>query len=123
MISSLLLLTLAGAPAPTMHISVAKLSATEQKPAVAKVMAAQLEPLKGCYDLALADSPQLKGTLAITFSVEARETTPDALSVDEASTLKDATVSSCVLARLRSTAWPKPHKRSQVAVTLDFSVR
>jgi len=27
------------------------------------------------------------------------------------------------MARLRATEWPKPKKHSQVAVTLDFSVR
>jgi hypothetical protein len=123
MISSLLFLTLAGAPSPQMHISVAKLAASEQKPAVGKVMAAQLEALKGCYDLALKDSPQLKGQLSLTFSLEPRQSTPDALTLDEASSLQDGTVSSCVMARLRATEWPKPKKHSQVAVTLDFSVR
>ena len=123
MIATLLLMTLAGTPGPQMHISVAKLTASEQKPAVGKVMASQLEALKGCYDLALKDSPQLKGQLTLTFALEPRQSSPDALTLDEGSSLQDGTVSSCVMARLRATEWPKPKKHSQVAVTLDFSVR
>ena len=123
MIATLVLVMLAGTPAPQMHVSVAKLSASEQKPAVGKVLAAQLEALKGCYDLALKDSPQLKGQLTLTFALEPKQSMPDALTLDEGSSLQDGTVSSCVMARLRATEWPRAKKHSQIAVTLDFSVR
>ncbi len=107
---------------PKMHISVTRLTATEQKAAVSKVMAEQLEPLKGCYDLALKDAPELKGLLSLRITLEAKQTTAEQILVDEGSTLKDDTVSACVKARLSSTEWPKAGKRSEIAVTLKFAV-
>jgi hypothetical protein len=121
---ALLLLVLAANPAePKMKISLGKLSATEAKAAVSKTAAAQLEPLKGCYDLALKSAPDLKGELAVRFALERGAENPEAVSVDEVSTLKDDTVSQCVMARLRSTKWPKPKARSEVALTLKFETR
>lgn len=117
----LLSLLLAGAPAgPKMKLSLVKVTATEQKAAVAKRASAQLEALKGCYDLALKDQPELKGELTVTFALEQRAEHAAAVSVDPASTLKDETVSQCVAARLQSTSWPKAKARSEVALTLKF---
>jgi len=121
MTSALVLLLLAGAPAePKMKISLVKLSATQQKGAVSKKASAQLEALKGCYDLALKSTPELKGDLTLKFALEKNAASPESVAVDEASTLKDETVSQCVIARLQSTSWPKSKARSDVAITLKF---
>lgn len=118
---ALLLLLLAGTPAePKLKISLVKLSATQQKGAVSKKASAQLEALKGCYDLALKSAPGLKGDLTLTFALEKNAQRPESVTVDEASTLQDQTVSQCVIARLQSTSWPKSKARSEVAITLKF---
>jgi hypothetical protein len=105
-----------------MHVSLSKLTASEQQPAMTKVMKAQLEPLKGCYDLALNDTPTLKGELSLKFTLDAAQPSIVDISMDEHSALTDGTVSSCVMARLRSTTWPAPKKHADVAVTLKFEL-
>lgn len=120
---ALLALALAASPAePKMKISVVKLAATEQKAAVSRVLQQQLEPLKGCYDLALKDEPGLEGELSLKVVLGGRGSTPEDVTVDEASTLKSSTAASCVKARFLSTEWPAPKKRAEISVTLKFAV-
>jgi hypothetical protein len=116
-----LVMVLSQEPTPKMKISVAKLSATTSKAAVGKVLKDQLEPLKGCYDLALKETPGLTGDLAVKFEVGtgtgvAEEPTAVPGGLDQ------PTLVPCVLARLASTAWPKVKGKNHVELTLHFAV-
>lgn len=115
---------LASAPAhePTMKITVARLEASSAKKAISAVLHDQLEALKGCYDLALKDSPGLTGKVGVKFDIPKGT----ALAGDPVATeggLTDPTLVPCVLARLRSAQWPKVQTTTHVELALQFSLK
>jgi hypothetical protein len=106
---------------PDLQVVLAKSTASPPAylPAVRKELQAQVEPLKGCYDLALKSDPALRGTVTATFTVEAGVGIA-AISAGEDS-IKDETLVSCVLARLRYGGdWPQPKTRLTVTATFRF---
>jgi hypothetical protein len=114
-----LALVLAAAPsAPKLNVALVKSTASANAPAVTRELKAQLEPLEGCYDLAVKDAPALRGQVTVTFSVDP-EIGVTTISASEDS-VKDDTLVSCVLARLRFGEWPKPKKALSVTATFRF---
>ncbi len=102
-----------------LKVTLVKLTSSQQKGAVGKVVNGQLQPLKGCYDLALKDSPELKGELELDFTLEGGS--PGEMKVADSSTVKDDTVSQCMMARLRSATWPKTKSGAAVTVRLKLA--
>jgi hypothetical protein len=115
-----LVLALALAAAPKLHVSLVKSGATAGAAAVTRELKAQLVPLEGCYDLALKSSPALKGTLALTFDVEAASITRIKASDDS---VQDDTLVPCVMARLRTGRWPTQKSALTVHATFRFEQR
>ena len=109
------------AAAPTLHVSLVKSTATEASAAVQKELKAQLAPLEGCYDLALKDNPSLTGSVTVTFTAE-RDEGVSTISAGPDS-VKDDTLVSCVLARLRFGEWPNPKKTLKVTAVFHFAKR
>jgi len=102
-----------------LKVTLVKLTASEQKPALTKVVNGQLQPLKGCYDLALKDNADLKGELEVMVSLEGGTVTNVTPSVT--SPVNDDTVTQCIMARLRSATWPKTKAAVDVTVRLKLS--
>ena len=115
MLISLLLVLAAD---PKVHVSLVKYTATASASAVQKELKAQLEPLEGCYDLALRANPTLHGSVTVLFSVE-EEVGVTTINASEDS-VKDETLVSCVLARLRFGEWPRPKKPLAITATFRF---
>ena len=109
--------------APKMHVTIVKLSASQMKTQIDKTARAQLEPLKGCYDLALQTDPKLEGELSLDFELEPGSESLTHVTFSDSSSLKDETVRACVSARLGSVPWPKPKAKNPVALTLSFAKR
>jgi len=105
MISLVAALLLQAPEFKNLKVTLVKVTATDQKAAVTKTVKGQLEPMKGCYDLALKDTPDLKGEIQLELSFEG--STVSKMSVAEASPLKDQTLGSCLLGRLGAAQWPK----------------
>jgi hypothetical protein len=120
MLMSLAALALLADPTGVAHlkITVVRLTTSEQKTAIAKVVNREIHPLKGCYDLALKDSPHLKGEIELHFRLEGG--VPGEMRVADSSTVKDDTVAQCMMARLGSAAWPKT--KAGAAVTLRLKL-
>ncbi len=122
-LGSALALVLSAAPGSGVEhlkVTLVKLTASEQKGALTKVVNGQLEPLKGCYDLALKDTPELKGELELELTFEGA--TLGEAKLSEASPLKDDTLSQCMMARLRTAAtWPKMKSGAKATVRLKLA--
>ncbi len=120
-LSSALALLLVASPSGVekLKVTLVKVTASEQKAAITKVINGQLEPLKGCYDLALKDAPDLKGELELVITLEGG--VPGQLKVSEASPVKDDTAAQCIMARLRSAAWPKTRGSAELTVRLKLA--
>ncbi|MBK7863751.1 MAG: AgmX/PglI C-terminal domain-containing protein [Archangiaceae bacterium] len=116
-----LCLTLLASPEPKMKISIARVEASAAKAAVTRVLKAQLEPLKGCYDLALKEEPELAGTVGVKFDLEKGATAANRPTAVDGG-LTQATLVPCVLARLGSVEWPKASQQNHVELTLKFAL-
>ncbi len=121
MLTSIVTLLLLADPTGVAHLKVTlvKVTASEQKAAVTKVVNGQLQPLKGCYDLALKDTPELAGELQLNLTLEAGQ--PGMITVDDSSTVKDDTLAQCMMARLRATPWPKTRSGATATVRLKVA--
>jgi hypothetical protein len=117
---SLLALALALAAAPKAHVTLVKSSASANDAAIAKELKSQASGLHDCYDLALKDTPALKGTVSLTFQVEPTAGVTTLTVADDS--LTDETLVSCVKARL-STTWPKVKKAVTVHATYRFETK
>jgi hypothetical protein len=111
-------LALVLAATPKLNVSLVKSTASASAPAVTRELKAQLESLESCYDLALKDAPSLHGSVTVSFSVEAEVGVTTISASDDS--VKDDTLVSCVLARLRFGEWPKPKKPLSVTATFRF---
>lgn len=116
---ALILALVAGADKP--QVALVKVKASSDAAAVQREMREQLEPLEGCFDLALKENPSLHGLLGVSLTVE-REAGVTAISATEDS-LKDETLVSCALARLRFAQWPTPKKTLSISATFKFEQR
>ena len=104
--------------APELQVSLVKMTATSNQPAITKELKAQLGSLEGCYDLALKGTPSLRGAMTVLFVLDV-DIGLTSISATEDS-VKDDTLVSCVLARLRFGEWPKPKKPTSVSATIRF---
>jgi len=117
-----LVVSLSQAPSGSaMKITVAKVQAAASKPAVTQVLKDQLEALKGCYDLALKESPGTTGNLSVTFDVVAGTRKAAELQVTPGG-IEQQTLQECLLARLGRTDWPKAKSTNHVELTLHFAL-
>lgn len=113
-----LALLLATAPEPQLSVSLVKSSASASASAVTRELKEQLGALEGCYHLAVKDTPALRGAVTATFRIE-----PDvgvATIAARPESVKNGTLISCVLARLRFAEWPNPKKAITVTATFRF---
>ena len=120
MVLALKLASLLLAADPQLRISLVKVTARESKSAVARTLKEQLEPMKGCYDLALKDNPALEGDVKAAFDVVAGTESAGEVTALPGG-VEDPTLGSCVRARLTSTTWPKTRKGNHVEVVLHFA--
>jgi len=118
MLTWLAALALLADPTGVAHLKIAvvRLTASEQKAAVARVVNRELHPLKGCYDLALKDSPGLKGEIELRFRLEGGA--PGVAQVADSSPVKNDTLAQCIMERLRSAAWPRTKRGAAVTLRL-----
>lgn len=71
-----------------------------------RIVRANIRDVRACYDLALAHDPRAKGRVPIQFTISASGKVTDAL-VQE-STMKAASVGTCLAAAMRRWKFPKP---------------
>ena len=88
------------------------------KEEVAKVIHSHLHEIRFCYENAILSDPNLAGKLLIDFKINSKGIVPVA-QVGEAS-LKDATVTKCLLTKLKNWKFPEPRGGVVVAVSYPF---
>ncbi len=117
----LLAVLLLAAPASVdkLKVTLVSVTASEQQAALTKVVKHELQPLKGCYDLALKSDPELAGELELAFSFASSQVAQASISI--ASPIKDETVGQCAIARLRVAQWPKVKDGATVTVRLKLA--
>jgi len=98
-----------------------KISDGLSKDLIAKVIRRHAAEVKFCYEQTLQQIPDLAGKIAVLFVIDATGSVAQA-DVAE-STLNDASVEACVLARVRRWRFPEPQGGGIVSVTHPWFFR
>lgn len=85
--------------------------------AIRAVVDAHAGALADCYRLALAESPELKGTVRVQFTIEGDGIVVDPELVDGPG---NATLEGCVVDAVASWSFPEPRNGRSVMVTYPF---
>ncbi|MEW5848437.1 MAG: AgmX/PglI C-terminal domain-containing protein [Myxococcota bacterium] len=88
---------------------------------IRQVIRDHLAQIKYCYERELAGSPGLAGKVLVKFVVGSAGTVISATVAE--STLRNATVESCMTQRVRSWVFPRPHGGGVVVVSYPFILR
>ena len=87
--------------------------------AIIDVVKANLDEIKACYERLLLRDPEAKGVIKVVFVI-GRKGSVSRAQFEESSIL-DAEMVDCVLARVRSWQFPKPRGKQPVDVSYPFS--
>lgn len=91
------------------------------KELIAKVIRRHFAEIKFCYEQGLQQVPELSGKLVVLFVIDASGAVSEAQIAE--STLDDASVQACVLARIRHWKFPEPRGGGVVSVTHPWFFR
>lgn len=83
-----------------------------------RIVGAHINEVRHCYDIGLVRRPKIRGRVAVTFTIQARDNT-SATRVSRSS-LRDKTVEGCIAAAVRRWKFPKPQDGGKVVVTYPF---
>ncbi len=110
----------ANTPAPQVTLGVPTVQGELDAQIVRRIMRRHLAVIRYCYEKELLHAPKLAGELRVAFTIS-----PDGAVVAASlasSTLRSAPVEGCVLARLRTMLFPKPHQGvAVVSLGMDFA--
>ena len=88
------------------------------KDLIRRVVRAHINEVRYCYNQGLAKDPNLKGRVAVQFSIGATGKVPS--SVVGETDIKDSSVSNCIASAVRRWTFPKPEGGGTVIVTYPF---
>gem|GEM_PF-355833 len=97
--------------------SIASTQGTVDREAVARVINSHLNEVHGCYERALLKDPGLAGKVVLEWTIGANGRVVAAKT--KSSTLRNASVESCILSNLKSWTFPAP-KGGVVIITYPF---
>ncbi|NVJ05392.1 AgmX/PglI C-terminal domain-containing protein [Myxococcus sp. AM001] len=97
--------------------SIASTQGTVDREAVARVINSHLNEVHGCYERALLKDPGLAGKVVLQWTIGASGRVVAAKT--KSSTLRNASVESCILSKLKSWTFPSP-KGGVVIITYPF---
>ncbi|NOK03210.1 MULTISPECIES: AgmX/PglI C-terminal domain-containing protein [Myxococcus] len=97
--------------------SIASTQGTVDREAVARVINSNLHEVHGCYERALLKDPGLAGKVVLEWTIGANGRVVAAKT--KSSTLRNASVESCILSKLKSWTFPSP-KGGVVIITYPF---
>ncbi len=90
------------------------------KEAVRRVIQRGLNQIKTCYERALNRNPGLRGKVVLKWSIVERGRVRNAQVVGRRSTLKNQSVSRCMISRLRTWRFPEPPIGTYADITYPF---
>lgn len=103
---------------PKIHIGVIKPTPGVDKDIIRRVVRAHINEVRHCYNQGLARRPNLRGRVAVQFTIGPRGTVP--LSVVAESSVKDANVGRCIAKAVKRWRFPKPRFGGNAIVTYPF---
>ncbi|MEM7154681.1 MAG: TonB family protein [Myxococcota bacterium] len=105
--------------APKIRRGKAKISGVIDKDIIRRIVRNHHNEVRHCYNQGLAKDPNLRGRVAVMFTIGPRGTVPTAAVTE--STLGDANVGRCVAKSVKRWKFPKPSSGGSAMVTYPFS--
>jgi TonB family protein len=88
------------------------------KDVIRRVVRAHINEVRYCYNQGLVGDPNLKGRVAVQFTIGATGKVP--LAVVQESSVNDRNVGNCIAKAVRRWRFPKPENSGLVMVTYPF---
>lgn len=107
-----------GARVPRVRQAKADVKGALDKDIIRRVVRAHINEVRYCYNQGLVRDPNLKGRVAIQFTIGPSGSVPAA--VVQESSIKDANVGQCVAKAVKRWKFPKPDGGGNVVVTYPF---
>ena len=104
---------------PKIRRGKAKVRGNIDKDVIRRIVRNHHNEVRHCYNQGLARDPNLRGRVAVMFTIGPAGTVPSA-AVSE-STLKDRNVANCVAKSVRRWKFPKPQSGGSAMVTYPFT--
>ncbi len=104
---------------PQIRRGKAKVKGNIDKDIIRRIVRNHHNEVRHCYNQGLAKDPNLKGRVAVMFTIGPSGTVPSAAVAE--STLKDRNVANCVAKSVRRWKFPKPHTGGSAMVTYPFT--
>jgi outer membrane biosynthesis protein TonB len=96
---------------------------TRSTETIQKVVAANRKQIRACYEKALKDLPQLKGTLTIQFVLDPEGNVKKAELNVERSDIKSAEIANCAIAQLKQLKFPPSSRGMDTTVNYPFDFK
>ena len=103
---------------PTVREAKAEVVGGLDKDLIRRVVRAHVNEVRHCYNLGLARDPNLKGRVAVQFTIGATGKVSSAVVAE--SDLKDSSVGACISQAVRRWSFPKPASGGAAMVTYPF---
>jgi TonB family protein len=107
-----------GSRVPKVRQAKAQVQGALDKDIIRRIVRAHINEVRHCYNQGLSKDPNLKGRVAIQFTIGGSGKVPTA--VVSQSTIKDASVGNCIAKAVRRWKFPKPRGGGSVIVTYPF---
>jgi len=104
---------------PQIRRGKAKVRGNIDKDIIRRIVRNHQNEVRHCYNQGLARDPNLKGRVAVMFTIGPSGTVPSAAVAE--TTLKDGNVANCVAKSVRRWKFPKPQTGGSAMVTYPFS--
>jgi TonB family protein len=83
-----------------------------------RVIRAHHGELRSCYQAALEHTPDARGRLSVSFTIDAQGSVTDASIVDD--TVGDASMRACILTAIQSWRFPEARDGASITITYPF---
>ncbi|MCB9701970.1 MAG: TonB family protein [Myxococcales bacterium] len=107
-----------GSRVPQVRQAKAQVQGALDKDIIRRIVRAHINEVRHCYNQGLAKDPNLKGRVAVQFSIGGGGNVVSAAVAD--SSIKDAGVGNCIAQAVRRWKFPKPQGGGSVIVTYPF---
>ena len=107
-----------GSRVPKVRQAKAQVQGALDKDIIRRIVRAHINEVRHCYNQGLSKDPNLKGRVAVQFTIGGAGNVPSA--VVSQSTIKDASVGNCIAKAVRRWKFPKPRGGGSVIVTYPF---
>jgi hypothetical protein len=107
-----------GTKVPVARVGKAEVVGSLDKDLIRRVVRAHINEVRYCYNQGLAKDPNMKGRVAVQFTIGATGKVPS--SIVSETDIKNSSVTNCIAQAVRRWSFPKPQGGGTVIVTYPF---